>query len=81
MALDWHDFLNVAWRTVDARKARKMVMKIEIVYSTTYKTLIKNFRTFDHEKIWIEKIAKLLSHSTYRLSLLNYYTDYHCQID
>ena len=27
----WHDFLYVARQTVDARKARKMVMKSEIV--------------------------------------------------
>ena len=26
-ARDWHDFLNVAWQTVDVRKARKMGMK------------------------------------------------------
>ena len=50
MASDWHDFLNVAWQTVDVRKARKMVMKIEIMYSTTYKTLMKNFRIFYQEK-------------------------------
>ena len=63
MARDWHDFLNVAWQTVDVRKACKMVMKIESVYNTTYNTHIKNFRTFDHEKNWIEKIAKHLSNS------------------
>ena len=40
MARDWHDFLNVAWQTVGVRKAHKMVMKIEIVYNTTYKTHI-----------------------------------------
>ena len=28
MARDWHDFLNVAWQTVDVRKARKMVIKL-----------------------------------------------------
>ena len=50
IARDWHDFLNVAWQCVDVRKAHKMVMKIEIVYNTTYKTLIKNFGIFDHEK-------------------------------
>ena len=63
MARDWHDFFNVAWQTVDVRKACKMVVKIEIVSNTTYNTHIKNFRIFDHEKNWIEKIAKLLSHS------------------
>ena len=49
-ARDWHDFLNVAWQTVDVRKACKMVMVSEIVLNTTYKTRIKNFRLFDHEK-------------------------------
>ena len=49
MVRDWHDFLNVARQTVDVRKAHKMVMKIKYVY-TTYKTHIKNFHMFDHEK-------------------------------
>ena len=30
-ACDLHDFFNVAWQTVDVRKARKIVMKGEIV--------------------------------------------------
>ena len=59
---DLHDFFNVAWQMIDVRKAHKIVMKSEIVSNTTYKTQIKNVRIFDHEKIWIEKIAKLLSH-------------------
>ena len=42
-------------------------MKIEIVLNTTYKTHIKNVHIFDHEKNWIEKIAKLLSHSIFKL--------------
>ena len=50
MARDLHDFLNVAWQTVDVRKACKIVMKSEIVSNTTYKTHIKNFRIFDNEK-------------------------------
>ena len=62
-ARDLHDFFNVAWQTVDVRKARKIVMKSDIVLNTAYKTHIKNGRIFDHEKNWIEKIAKLLSHS------------------
>ena len=62
-ARDLHDFFNVTWQTVDVNKARNIVMKSEIVFNTTYKTHIKNVRIFDHEKIWIEKIAKLLSHS------------------
>ena len=62
-ARDLHDFINVVWQTVDVRKARKIVKKSEIVSNTTYKTHIKNVCIFDHEKNWIEKIAKLLSHS------------------
>ena len=65
MTRDWHDFFNVALQIEDVRKAHKMVMKSEIVYNTTYKTLIKNFRIFDYEKKSIEKIAKLLSHSIF----------------
>ena len=49
-AHDMHDFFNVAWQIVDARKARKIVMKREIVLSTTYKMHIKKVRIFDHEK-------------------------------
>ena len=49
-AHDLHDFLNVAWKTVGVRKARKIVMKSEIVSNTTYKTHIKTFRMFDLEK-------------------------------
>ena len=62
-ARDLHDFFNVASQTVDVRKARKIVMKSDIVLDTTYKTHIINVRIFDHEKTWIEIIAKLLSHS------------------
>ena len=62
-ARDLRDFFNVAWQAVGVRKARNIVMKSEIVSNTTYKTYIKNVRVFDHEIIWIEKIAKLLSHS------------------
>ena len=65
-ARDLHDFLNVAWQTVNVRKAHKFVMKNDIVSNTTYKTHIKGVHIFDHEKkIWIEKIAKLLSHSIF----------------
>ena len=49
-ARDLHDFFNVAWQTVDVRKAREIVMKSDIVLSTTYKTHIKNVRIFLHEK-------------------------------
>ena len=49
-ARDLHDFFDVAWQTVDVRKARKIVMKSEIVSNTTFKTHIKNVRIFDHEK-------------------------------
>ena len=66
-ARDLHDFFNVAWQSVDVRKTRKIVKKSEIVSNTTYKTHIKNVQVFDHEKNWIEKIAKLLSHSIYEL--------------
>ena len=48
-AHDLHDFFNVAWQTVHVRKARKIVMKSEIVPNTTYKTHVKNVRIFDHE--------------------------------
>ena len=48
-ARDLHDFLNVAWPTVDVRVARKTVTKSEIESNTTYKAHIKNFRIFDHE--------------------------------
>ena len=65
-ARDLHDFFNVAWQTVDVRKARKIVMKSKIVLNTTYKTHIK-MRIFDHEKNWIEKISKLLSHSVLKI--------------
>ena len=40
-------FFNVTWQTVDVRKARKIVMKSEIVLNTTNKTHIKNVRIFD----------------------------------
>ena len=49
-ARDLHDFFNVTWQTVDVRKARKIVMKSEIVLNTTYKTHIKNVHIFDDEK-------------------------------
>ena len=49
-ACDLHDFFNFAWQPVGVRKARKIVMKREIVYNTTYNTHIKNVRIFDHEK-------------------------------
>ena len=63
-ARDLRDFLNVTWQTVDVRKARKKVIKSEIVLNTTYKTHIKSFRILDREKKWIEKKnAKLMSHS------------------
>ena len=64
-ARDLHDFLNVAWQTVDVRKARKIVMKSEIVLNTTYRKRIKNVRIFDQEKNWIEKIANILSPSIF----------------
>ena len=54
-ARDLHDFFNVAWQTVDVRKARKIVMKSEILPNTTYKTHIKK-RSHEHEKNWIEKL-------------------------
>ena len=59
-ARDLYVSFNVTLQTVDVRKARKIVMKSEIVLNTTYKTHIKHVRIFDHEKI-----AKLLSHSIY----------------
>ena len=49
-AHDLYDFFNVTRRTVDVRKAGKMVMKSKIVFNMTYKTHIKNVRIFDHEK-------------------------------
>ena len=49
-ARDLHDFLNVAWQTVDIRKAGKNIMKSEIMSNTTYKTHMKNVRVFDQEK-------------------------------
>ena len=49
-ARDSHDFFNVAWKTVDVRKARKIVMKSDIVESTTYKKHIKNVRILYHDK-------------------------------
>ena len=61
---DLHDFFNVTWQTVDVRKARKIVMKSEIVLNKTYKRQIKNVRIFDHEKKFgLKKIAKLLSYN------------------
>ena len=63
-ARDLHEFLNVAWQPVDVRKARKIVMKSKIVSNTTFKTYMKDFRIFDHEKI-----AKLLSHSIFHALL------------
>ena len=69
-ARDLHDFFNVASQTVYVRKARKIVMKRDIVLKRTYETHIKNVRIFDHEKIWIENIAKLLSHSIHVYPLL-----------
>ena len=50
-ARDWHEFSNVSWQTVVVRKARKMVMKSDIVYNTTYKMHIKKFRIFYHKKM------------------------------
>ena len=61
-ARDLYDFVNVAWQPVDIRKARKSAMNSEIALNMTYKTHIRIFRIFVHEKQWIEKIAKLLSH-------------------
>ena len=53
---DLHDFFDVARQTVDARKARCVII--------TYKTHIKNVRIFDHEKKnRFEKFAKFLSHN------------------
>ena len=49
-ARDLHDFFNISSQTVDVRKARKIVMKSEIVLNTTNKTHIKNVCIFDHEK-------------------------------
>ena len=49
-ARDLYVSFNVTWQTVDVRKARKIVMKSEIVLNTTYKTHIENVRLFDHEK-------------------------------
>ena len=51
------------WQTVDVRKVLKIVMKSESGSNMTYRMHIKTVRIFDHEKMWIEKIAKLLSHS------------------
>ena len=65
MARDLHDFLNIAWQTVDVRKAHKMVMKIEICITRPTKRISKSFAYLIMKKIWIEKIAKLLSHSIY----------------
>ena len=63
-ARDLHDFFNVASQAVDVRKSIKIIIESKIVSKTTYKTHIKNVRILDHEKKnWIEKIAKLLSHS------------------
>ena len=57
-------------RTVDVRKAGKMVMKSKIVFNMTNKTHIKNVRIFDHEKKnWIEKNAKPLSHYIFKYML------------
>ena len=53
----------LVWQTVDVWKVHKIVMKSEIGSNMTYKMPIKIVRIFDHEKMWIEKIAKLLSHS------------------
>ena len=52
-----HDFFNVTWQTVDVRKARKIVMKREIVLNTIYKTHVKNVCIFDHEiKFGLKKL-------------------------
>ena len=58
-ARDLHDFFNVTLRTVDVRKARKMVMKSKIVLSMTYKTHIKNVRIFDHVKNGLKKLLNI----------------------
>ena len=55
-ARDLQDFFNVAWQTVDVRKARKTVMKSDIGSNITYKTHIKNVRIFDHEKNGLKKL-------------------------
>ena len=39
-ARDVHDFFNVAWQTVDVRKAHEIVTKSKIVLNMTYKTHI-----------------------------------------
>ena len=54
-AHDLHNFFNVAWQPAFVGKARKVVMKSEIVLNTTYKTHIKNARIFDHEKNGLKK--------------------------
>ena len=45
---------------------RKIVMKSEILLNTTYKTHTKTCAYLIMKKNWIEKIAKLLSHSICR---------------
>ena len=46
-----------------------MVIKNEIWQSTTYKTHTETFAYLMMKHIWIERIAKLKSHTIYRKSL------------
>ena len=62
-ARDLHNFFNVASQTVDVRKARKIVMKSGSVLTRHIKRISKTFAYLIMKKYWMEKIAKLLSHS------------------
>ena len=64
-ARDLHDFFNVAWQMVDVGKARKIVMKVKLYKTGLIKCISKSFAYLLMKNIWIEKIAKLLSHSIY----------------
>ena len=57
-ACDLHDFFIVTWQTVDVRKARKIVMKSEIVLNTTYKTHIKTCAYLIMKKFGLKKLLK-----------------------
>ena len=49
-ARDLHDFLNVTYQLVNARKTHKLVSIHEFDHHLTFKKRINSFQIFDFEK-------------------------------
>ena len=58
-----HDFFNVASQTVVEENRAKLSWKVKLCQTRPIKRISKTFAYWIMKKIWIEKIAKLLSHS------------------